>query len=138
MTDNVIKLDITRIDRNKPRKCTCDPLDLHFTIDTTNKEITCECGMTVDPFEALKYLAEHYERINNRQEQMDEQRREWLKEKPHSVMFKKLEREYQRGKMLPECPRCHQPFDYTEINGHINAEFYRRWKAKQAVREGKQ
>ncbi|MNW44645.1 hypothetical protein D3C74_218830 [compost metagenome] len=132
MSDNIITLDVIRVERHKPRKCTCDHYNMHFTIDTVNKEITCECGMVVDPFDAIKNIAEHYERINRSQENMDAQRRQWLKEKPHSVIFKELERSYRKGTMLPECPRCHQPFDYTEIKGHINAEFYRHWKAKQS------
>lgn len=131
MSEKIIILDTLRVERNKPRKCTCDPYNKHFTIDTVNKEVTCECGMTVEPFDALKYLAEHYERINEDHKRMNDQRKEWLKEKPHSVMFKRLEQSYRRGTMLPECPRCHQPFDYTEITGHINAEYYRHWKAKQ-------
>lgn len=131
MSEKVITLDVIRIERHKPRKCTCDPYNMHFTVDKVNKEVTCECGMVVDPFDALQNLAEHYERLNDQQERMNEQRKQWLKEKPHSVLFKELERDYRRGTMLPECPRCNQPFDYTEIRGHINADYYRKWKAKQ-------
>lgn len=133
--DNVVTLDVIRIERDKPRKCTCDPYDLHFTVDTVNKEVTCGCGMVVEPYTAIEYLARHYDRLNDQHKAMNEQRIQWQKEKPHSVLFKSLERDYQRGKMLPCCPRCQQPFDYKEINGHTNAEFYRRWKAKQQNQE---
>ena len=126
--NNIIILDTLRIDRNKPRKCTCT--DRKFTVDKNNREVTCECGMTEDPFEALLYLAEHYERLNRQHESLDEQRRQWIKEKPHSVVFKQLERSYRKGTMLPSCPECGQTFDYKDISGHTNAEYFRAWKAK--------
>lgn len=132
MKDKIITLDAIRLERHKPRKCTCGD-ERSFTVDKVNREITCGCGMVVDPFEAMLHLAEHYDYINRQHEAMDQQRREWIKQKPYSVIFKKLEQSYQRGKMLPTCPRCSQVFDYTEINGHVNAEYYRRWKAKQTI-----
>ncbi|MBW4083604.1 hypothetical protein [Paenibacillus sp. S150] len=128
--DKIITLDVIRLERHKPRKCTCGD-DKHFTVDKVNREITCDCGMTVDPFEAMLHLAEHYDYLNRQHESLSQQRLQWLKEKPHSVIFKKLEREYQRGKMLPYCPRCEQPFDYKNINSHVSAEYFRKWQERQ-------
>lgn len=126
MSDNIISIDVIRIERHKPRKCTCDEKDKKFTVDTQNREVTCDCGMVVDPFEALMYLANHYERINNQHKALYEQAQEWKKEKPYSVLFKGLERDYQRGKMLPTCPKCGDSFDFKNISGWRNAEFFRK------------
>lgn len=122
MNDNIIQIDTVRIDRNKPRNCVCE--DRHFTIDTTNREVTCECGLVVDPFEALEYITKHYESINDKHRRLNDQAQQWMKEKPHSVMFKELERHYRRGIMLPFCPKCRDMFDYKDISSHGNAEFY--------------
>ncbi|WP_239617289.1 hypothetical protein [Cohnella mopanensis] len=46
---NIVQLDTIRIERHKPRKCTCDPYNKKFTVDTVNREVTCRCGLTVDP-----------------------------------------------------------------------------------------
>lgn len=123
--DNVIQLDMLRIDRNKPRKCTCDERKKKFMIDTVNREVTCECGMTVDPFEAIVYLGKYYERINEQQERMNEQRAQWKKEKPYSVLFKELERHYRRGEMMPNCPACQSAFDFKHISFWSNKMFFR-------------
>lgn len=124
----IIQIDTLRIDRNRKRKCICDPYDKKFTVDSVNREITCECGMIVDPFEAMEYLANHYELLNEQHRRLYDQRQEWIKTKPYSVLFKDLERSYSRGTMLPSCPRCNQVFDFKEISGWTNAEYYRKWK----------
>lgn len=122
--DNIVQLDIIRVERHKPRKCTCTVRK--FTVDTVNREITCGCGLTVDPFEAMKYIAEYYERINEQHKALHEQRKEWLKQKPHSVLFRNLEKHYTYGKMLPFCPNCDQLIDLTQLTRWGNAEFYRK------------
>ncbi|MNC34101.1 hypothetical protein D3C75_825180 [compost metagenome] len=134
--DNIVVLDTLRIEHNRPRKCTCDPYNKKFTVDSVNREVTCECGIVVDPFEAMEYLARHYDRINEQHKAMHEQKREWLKEKPHSVLFKKLERSYRRGEMLPSCPICQQTFDFKDVTFFTNARFYRAMKAKEAAQKG--
>lgn len=121
---NIIQLDAIRIERHQARKCTCEVRK--FTIDTVNREIICGCGLVVDPFEAMIYLGQHFEEINRRQELMDEQRKQWLKEKPYSVIFKRLEQSYSRGKMMPHCPKCNAIFDFKEIVSFSNAMFYKR------------
>lgn len=122
--DEIISLDAIRIDRNVPRKCTCETKK--FTVDIENREITCGCGMVTDPFEAMLYIAKYYERINRDHESLNEQRKQWLKEKPYSVIFKEMERHYQRGTMLPSCPNCDQLFDFKQLKSWHNAEFYRK------------
>lgn len=134
--DNIVTLDMLRIERNKPRKCICDQYNKKFTVDSVNREVTCDCGQIVDPFEAMEYLARHYDRLNEQHKGMHEQKKLWLKEKPHSVLFKKLEQSYKRGTMLPNCPNCEMPFEYEKITSHTNAEFYRKLKAREANKSG--
>jgi hypothetical protein len=126
--DKIIQIDAIRIERNRPRKCICE--QRHFTIDTKNKQVTCECGTVYDPFDALLDIANHYERIDEAHQSLRRQRDQWYKEKPWSVLFKKLEQHYKRGEMLPNCPKCRQIFDFKDITGWSNAEFYRKWNAK--------
>jgi hypothetical protein len=128
--DNIIQLDTIRIERHKPRQCICDPYNKKFTVDTINKEVTCACGMVVDPFEAIEYLASHYDQINERHKALSDQRKQWLKEKPHSVLFKDMERHYSRGTMLPHCPKCKELFDFKDVTFWGNAEFYRKLEKK--------
>lgn len=122
--DNIIQIDTIRIARNKPRKCTCE--SRKYTVDKVNREVTCECGIVHDPLEALIDIALHYERINEQHKALNEQRKEWLKQKPHSVLFKGLERSYRRGTMWACCPNCDQPFDFKSINSWVNAEFFKK------------
>jgi hypothetical protein len=82
--------------------------------------------MVVDPFEAMLDVARHYERINEQHQALDAQRREWIKQKPHSVLFKRLEQQYMRGEMLPYCPKCENLFDFKDVRCFGNAEFYRK------------
>lgn len=125
--DKIIILDTIRIERNRPRKCTCEG-QRKYTVDTVNREITCGCGQVVDPFEAMADLANHHEWLNRQHRAMNEQRKEWIKQKPHSVLFKQLERSYRRGTMLPFCPRCGDVFDFTELTSFGSADFYRKLK----------
>lgn len=128
MNDNVIQIDTIRIDRGRQRKCTCEVRK--FTIDTVNREITCGCGLAVDPFEAIVYLGKHYEDINRQHDSLNEQRKQWIKEKPYSVLFKELERNYRRGEMLPHCPECNAMIDFKDMTFFSNAMFYKRRKGK--------
>lgn len=120
--NNIIQIDVIRIERDKQRKCVCK--DPHYTVDTKNREITCDCGIAHDPFEVMKELAEHYERINRQHVALNEQAQRWHKEKPWGVLFKRLEQSYQRGTMLPTCPHCDNLFDFKELKFWGNAQFY--------------
>lgn len=124
MDEKILSIDAIRIDRKKTRKCVCK--ERHYTIDTVNRELTCECGIVTDPYEVLIDIYTHYDRIDRRHQELNEQRQEWLRTKPHSVMFKGLERNYSRGTMLPSCPKCDQMFDFKDITFWSNAEFYRK------------
>ena len=99
-----------------------------YTVDTKNREITCDCGQVIDAFEAMLDLANRYDRINQQHEAMHRQKQEWARQKPWSVLFKDLERHYKRGTMLPSCPECEQTFDFNDITFWTNAEYYRKLK----------
>jgi len=131
--DNIVNLDFLRIDRHKQRKCVCKKPK--FTLDIQNRAVVCKCGLITDPFEAIVRLGEHYESINRQHNNLYEQHQRWLKEKPHSVIFKQLERSYQKGSMLPFCPECNQMFDFKDVKGFGNAQFYRK-RAKQLTTDG--
>ncbi|KZE44150.1 hypothetical protein AV540_02295 [Brevibacillus parabrevis] len=73
-SDKLIQLDFIRVDRNRPRKCVCERPK--YSVDTVNREITCECGMVVDPFEAMLNLANHYEHLNQQHRMLNEQRQQ--------------------------------------------------------------
>lgn len=135
MDEKIIQLDVIRIQRDKPRKCTCDPRNMNFTVDSVNREVTCDCGQVVDPFDALENLAKYYERLNEQHKNLNAQRHEWIKQKPYSVLFKKLEQSYKRGTMLPSCPECECTFDFKDITFWTNSRFYR--KLDQKRREDK-
>lgn len=122
MTEKIVQLDVLRLERHKPRKCTCD--SRRFTVDEVNREITCSCGLVVDPFEAMLELADTHERFNRQHKELYEQAQLWKKQKPYSVLFKRLEQDYQRGKMLPYCPHCNYLIELDKLTSWGNAEFY--------------
>lgn len=123
--EKVISIDILRINRKVPRKCVCDEHHIKYTVDTENREITCECGIVVDPFEAMEYLARKYDRINESHKALQEQRNSWLRQKPRSIIFKNLEQSDSKGTMLPVCPNCKVPFEFSKVVSFVNAEFFR-------------
>lgn len=132
MDDKIIQLDAIRLERNIPRKCTCKPEERRYIVDTTNREIKCQCGITHDPFEAMEQLAKNTERINERHRALQDQRKKWINEKPYSVLFKKLEQRYKRGAMLPCCPKCNLMFDFKEIDTFGSADFYSRLEERRS------
>lgn len=127
--DNIVVLDIIRIERNRPRKCTCQG-HRNYTVDPVNREIICACGLVVDPFEAMLDLANRYEEIGRKHQALFEQQKEWISQKPHSVLFKRLEQSYRRGTMLPFCPHCNKMFDFNEVVSFGNAEIYKKLKGR--------
>ena len=126
--DNIVQLDSLRIEWHNKRKCVCEVK--RYVIDKVNREIKCGCGILHDPFEALLDIASGHERINEQHKNLKAQAEQWKKEKPYSVLFKELERGYQRGVMFPYCPSCDGLFDFKDISAWGNADFYRRLKAR--------
>ena len=114
LPEKIIGLDQMRIKRGLGKICKCE--DRKFIIDTDNKRITCaSCGSAVDPYDALYDLAYQDERRNTQLEIMLEQRKQIATYKPYLITIKRLEEHYRGHKMIPNCPRCDEPFYLEEI-----------------------
>lgn len=123
----VKRIDVLRVEHGKRKLCEC--FNPHYEIDNQNRLVYCvDCGAIVDPFEALKKIARHYERLGEQVEALLEQRREIEGYKPHLVAIKELERHYraQHFSMVPCCPRCGEPFDLPELTHWANRAFLKK------------
>ncbi|MEN2765658.1 hypothetical protein [Ornithinibacillus xuwenensis] len=127
----IVSIDQIRINRGIEKICKCD--NRRFMIDTKNRRITCQsCGAVVDPYEAMYELARNGERLQEQVSNLLEQRKQIANYKPWLVTIKKLEKDYRGRKMLPNCPRCSEPF-YLEELTHWTGKQYadariKRWK----------
>ncbi|HBF9941639.1 TPA: hypothetical protein KO445_002080 [Clostridioides difficile] len=129
LPDNVIEIDILRINRNNDKKCKCK--NREFIVDTVNKSVHCsECGFRVEPYDALYELAMNFERVNGQVNILLKQRKEIASYKPHLIVFKRLESKYRGKKMLPVCPICGEAFYFENLTSWINKDFYERRKNK--------
>lgn len=114
LPDRVIGLDQVRIIRGLEKICKCEKRK--FVIDTRNRRVTCNsCGSVVDPYDALYDLSLQDEERTKQVEHLLEQRREIANYKPWLVVIKRLESKYRGHKMLPNCPRCDEPFYLEEL-----------------------
>lgn len=137
LPDKVIGLDSVRIARGLGKICKCE--DRKFTIDTDNRRVTCNsCGAAVDPYDALLEIARLEERWNRDVERLLEQRREISSYKPWLTVIKNLEQHYRGHKMIPNCPRCGEPFYLEELTRWTGKEYAdaRIKKYKEANPEG--
>ncbi|MCI4889740.1 hypothetical protein MRY15_12095 [Clostridioides difficile] len=129
LPDNVIEIDILRINRNNDKKCKCK--NREFIVDTVNKSVHCsECGFRVEPYDALYELAMNFERVNGQVNTLLKQRKEIASYKPHLIVFKRLESKYRGKKMLPVCQICGEAFYFENLTSWINKDFYERRKNK--------
>jgi hypothetical protein len=62
--------------------------------------------LPVDPFEALKNIANDIERWNREVQSLLKQRRELLDWQPHLIALREVEKTYRGGKYIPFCPHC--------------------------------
>jgi len=123
LPDKILHIDALRIFRGAEKRCKCK--DRSFVVDTQNHTVNCgSCGAIVDPFEAMKELSEHYERLEYEVEALLQQRREIAAYQPHRIVIRDLERHWQGGKMLPTCPNCSQPIHLEKLSFWVNAEIY--------------
>lgn len=123
LPDKVVSIDFLRIAHGAGKTCKCG--DFRFDLDPASRKAFCRgCGAEVEPFEALHRLCRHYERINEDQQRLLEQRNEIQNYKPWLIELRELERMSQRGKMLPTCPHCHKPMTFRDIHYGVwvNAE----------------
>lgn len=111
-----VRLDVLKLELAKRKLCNC--FEPSYEVDTQNRIVTCQdCGAIVDPFDALVQTAWQHDRINRAHERMLEERESIAGYKPHLKVFKALESRYRSDKysMVPQCPRCSKPFDFSEI-----------------------
>ncbi|QHE63984.1 hypothetical protein FHE72_23625 (plasmid) [Rossellomorea vietnamensis] len=114
LPDKIVSLDQVRINRGIEKICKCDKRT--FVIDPANRRINCNsCGAVVDPYDAMYELAAKGERMKESVERLLEQRKQIANYKPWLKVIKNLEKQYRGRKMIPNCPRCHEPFYLEEI-----------------------
>jgi len=114
LPDKIIGLDQVRISRGLGKICKCE--NRKFVIDTDNRRVTCaSCGAVIDPYDALYDLAYQYEEHNMQVKRLLEQRKEIAAYKPWLVVIKRLEEQYRGHKLIPNCPRCGEPFYLEEL-----------------------
>lgn len=128
--DNIIQLDILRVEKHKPRKCVCNPA--MYTIDAKNREITCGCGVVHDPIQVLVNFADRYADVKDveiaahrRIENLKKEYEATRKQKPSGAVFLELEQQYNLGRMLPMCPQCGELFHFKDIKGWTSSIFYK-------------
>jgi len=119
LPDKVISLEVLRINRNIGKRCKCK--DPKYVVDTDNREINCsKCGARVDAYDAMYYLARHYERLQGEINGLLEQRKQIANYKPWLLVFRDLESHYRGKEMLPCCPECGKAFYFEHITGWSN------------------
>lgn len=119
LPNKVVRIETLRINRDMKKHCTC--INKTFTVDANNRAVYCdECGAWIQPYEAIEYLAKHYEKLQNETQSLLEQRKQIANYKPHLIVFRNLERYYREKTMVPTCPRCGEGFFFEEINHWIN------------------
>ena len=128
LPENIKRIDILKIEYAIEKLCKCRfP---KYTIDYQNRLVYCQdCGAIIDPFDALKKLAQHYDRVNEQVRGLLNQAKEIQKYKPHIKVIKSLESSYRSGKMVPNCPHCHKAFDLKDLTGWSNRD-YCDWQVK--------
>ena len=114
LPDKIIGLDQVRINRGVGKICKCK--NRKFVMDTDNRRINCaSCGAIVDPYDALYDIAYQDEERTSQVEHLLSQRKEIAAYKPWLVIIKRIEENYRGHKMIPNCPRCREPFYLEEL-----------------------
>ncbi len=132
LPENVVSLEVLRINRNIDKRCKCDKPD--YVVDKQNREVCCgKCGSRVDPFDAIYDLARNWERVEEDTKRLLEQRKQIANYKPHMVVFRKLEQHYRGNKdMLPCCPHCDRGFHFEELTHWRDAEFEKKLRERES------
>lgn len=133
LPDKIVELDQIRINRSLDKICTCKKRK--FVMDTTNRRVICSsCGVQIDPHEAMLELAFNGERLKDQVNRLLEQQKQLANYKPWLVAVRRIEKKYRGKKMLPNCPRCDEPFYLEELVFWTGKEFaekrIRTWKGE--------
>ena len=128
LPDIIKRFDILKIERSIQKLCQCYGTP-HYTVDTSNRLVYCDdCGAIVDPFEALKRIADSKDEYARHTQYMLDQRREIVNYKPWLLVFRNLESHYRSKEMLPCCPNCREPFYFENIDIWHSRKLYERQK----------
>lgn len=120
----VIEFDAIKKERLNKDGCQCG-YQAQYLVDEANMIVKCQrCDARVEPFQALLVITERASRYNQQIKKMHEQREAIQSYKPHRVILKKLEQQYNKSsrgkvnlgtKLYPCCPSCKEPFELDEI-----------------------
>ena len=114
LPDKIVEIDQVRINRGIEKICKCRKRK--FVIDSRNRRVNCSgCGAAIDPYDAMYELATKGESMQEQVERLLKQRKQILNYKPWLVTIRNLEKKYRGKKMLPNCPRCDEPFYLEEL-----------------------
>lgn len=137
LPEKVIGLDQMRISRGLGKICKCE--NRKFVIDTDNRRVTCNsCGAVVDSFDALYDIAYQDEQRTKQVECLLEQQKQIASYKPWLKVIKSLEESYRGHKMIPNCPRCAEPFYLEELVSWTGKPYADARIKKYLVKEGGQ
>ncbi|WP_200411829.1 MULTISPECIES: hypothetical protein [Virgibacillus] len=131
LPNKIIRIDQIRINRGMEKVCKCKKRK--YMLDTRNRRVMCSsCGAIIDPYDAMYDMALRWEQMNEQLDYMLEQRKQIINYKPWLKAIRYLEKQYRGKKMIPECPRCNEPFYLEELNSWTGREFantrIRKWK----------
>ena len=115
-----VKFDLLRINKGMKKICTCNPP--HYEISVENRIIMCrDCGVVIDPFEAMLSIAEYHEQLREEMNRLKEKAKVYseeankeLKRMRKSRVFREMEEAYRKD-MIPRCPECGKYFDPLKI-----------------------
>lgn len=115
----IVQIKDLKIDRNAGKVCKCRrPMRI---VNPNNRQVYCQlCGATLDPFDSLLAMATWFDKQNKQIMRLRDQTKELNNYKPHLKVIRKLEKEYRGKKMLPNCPRCGEPFYLEELSTWTN------------------
>jgi hypothetical protein len=58
--DKIVKFELLKTKRNTQKICNCK--NPEYEVHTDNRSVWCvNCGARIDPFDAILYIAEHFE-----------------------------------------------------------------------------
>lgn len=126
----VVNIETLIINRRREKNCKCPKP--HYEIDIQNHLVYCQdCMAVVEPFEALVQLARHYEEINDGIQYAKKYKKELMDYKPYLREAKRYEQMMRQKDMLPLCPKCHKPFEWSKVIEMINKKYYKESEDKQ-------
>lgn len=122
MEQKIIDMDVLRINKNCRKICKCQKP--HFEIDVVNRAVQCkDCGAYIDPFEALRRLADRGEELSEYQRRAIEKCKFYSDEANREIgrmcknrKFKDMERSYLKDGLHPVCPHCDRTIDPLKMN----------------------